>query len=258
MTNNYNIVLLGSGNVANHLAEMFIINDINISQIFNINKRSGITLAKKYNLDFTNEFKEIRKDADLYIIAVKDNYISDVIKNLNINNGTVVHTSGTTDINVFNNKFKNYGILYPLQTFTKDTKLDYNELPFFIESNNVVSLETISYIANKISKSVTKVNSKQRKILHIAAIFACNFTNYLYTISDELLSNNNLDFNLLKPLIKETTRKALIEKPANNQTGPAKRKDLKVINEHLSVLENNKEMKQIYGLISEFIINKEK
>ncbi len=254
MTNKYNIVLLGSGNVAFHLAEMLKLSDINISQIYNINEKSGKELAQKYNTNFTNNISNINKDADLYIIAVKDIFIENIIDKLTINKGVIVHTSGTTDINVFAGKFENYGILYPLQTFTKEIKLNYNEIPFLIEANSSKTIDFINNIACLISNNVTNTNSEQRKLIHIAAVFACNFTNYFYSIADDLLDKQNLNFDLLKPLIKETTRKAIESKPKENQTGPAKRKDLNTINKHLETLENNKEIQKLYGIISEMII----
>ena len=255
MTSKYKIVLIGSGNVAFHIAEMLKSIDINIYQVYNINNESGKKLAKKYNSKFTNNIIEIEPNADLYIIAIKDNFISELIDKLNINKGIIVHTSGTTDISVFANKFDNFGILYPLQTFTKNIKLNYKEIPFLIEANNDKTLSFINNIARSISESVIEANSEQRKTIHIAAVFACNFTNYLYSIADDLLEKQNLNFELLKPLIKETTRKAIESKPKKNQTGPAKRKDIVVINRHLETLKGNNEIQKLYGMISDMIIN---
>ncbi len=255
MTNKYKIVLLGSGNVAYHLAEMLKRSDINIYQIYNINQESGKKLAQKYNTNFVNNIHEIEKDADLYIISVKDNFIKNIVDILNINKGIVVHTSGTTNINIFANKFNSFGILYPLQTFTKEIELNYNEIPFLIEANNSKTLEFINSIVSLISKNITNTNSEQRKSIHIAAVFACNFTNYFYSIANDILEKQNLSFDLLKPLIKETTKKAIEFKPKENQTGPAKRKDLNIINKHLKALEDNKEIQKIYGTISNMIID---
>jgi len=255
MTNNYKIVLLGSGNVAFHIAEMLKNSDINIYQIYNINEDSGKKLAEKYNSIFTNNINKIDTNADLYIIAVKDNFIKNIIDKLNINNGIVVHTSGTTDINVFANKFDNFGILYPLQTFTKNIELNYKEIPFLIEANNSKTLDFINNIASSISNNIIHTSSEQRVSIHIAAVFACNFTNYFYSIANDMLEKQNLSFNLLKPLINETTRKAINTKPKKNQTGPAKRKDIAIINKHLEILAKNKEIQKLYGLISEMIIN---
>jgi predicted short-subunit dehydrogenase-like oxidoreductase (DUF2520 family) len=145
--------------------------------------------------------------------------------------------------------------LYPLQTFTKNTKLNYSEIPFLIEANNSRTLNFIKNIASLISENVVETNSEQRKNIHIAAVFACNFTNYLYTIADNLLENQNLSFDLLKPLIKETTRKAIEFKPEQNQTGPAKRKDLNVINKHLKALNQTPDIQKLYKIISDMIIN---
>jgi predicted short-subunit dehydrogenase-like oxidoreductase (DUF2520 family) len=191
------------------------------------------------------------KKADLYILAVKDDVISKIVSNLQ--NIAIVHTSGSVSMDVFDNNFTNHGVFYPLQTFSKNSELDFSETPICIEaSNNEFENELIN-LGKKLSGNVIKINSEQRKQLHIAAVFACNFSNHMYTISAEILSRSNIDFKLLLPLINQTVKKLKDNKPSDMQTGPAKRDDKKVINAHLENMEDEI-TKEIYQLISNAII----
>ena len=221
------IVLFGSGNVANNLGYMLYTNGNNVIEVYNKYKTSGIYLSEKLNAKFVNSINDINKNADLYIISVVDDYLEKLVSNLNINSGLVLHTSGSKNMECLN-KFKNYGVLYPLQTFSKDTKLNYKEIPFLLEANTSENLNTLKEFTSKFSDNIFEIDSKKRKVVHTAAVFACNFTNYMLTISEDILSKNDISFDILKPLIKETLNKALINKPSESQTGPAKRKDIKV------------------------------
>jgi predicted short-subunit dehydrogenase-like oxidoreductase (DUF2520 family) len=150
--------------------------------------------------------------------------------------------------------FNNYGIFYPLQTFSKTKAVNISEVPFCIEANTDKNEQLLVDLAKVLSNNVELINSEQRKKLHLAAVFACNFSNYMYTIADELLSNDNLDLNLLKPLIIETANKIKDNSPKAMQTGPAKRNDKAVIEKQLQLLANNPAYKDIYQLITEQII----
>ena len=247
------IVLLGSGNVANHLGNLLYKNGNNIIQVYNKHNESGTTLANKLNTKFIDNISNINKNADLYIISVIDDYLEKLVSELAVNSGIVVHTSGTKSIKCLK-KYENYGVLYPLQTFSKDTTLNYNEIPFLIEANTNQNLITLKEFATTFSDNIFETDSEKRKVVHTAAVFACNFTNYMFSISENILNKNNISFDILKPLIKETVNKALTNNPSVSQTGPAKRKDINVINEHLKLLENDKNYQKIYGLVSENII----
>lgn len=247
------IVLLGSGNVANHLGNLLYNSGQNIIEVYNKFDESGNSLAKKLNADFINNISEINKNADLYIISVVDDFLDELVSKLDLKNGIVVHTSGTKSIDCLN-KFTNYGVLYPLQTFSKDKALNYSDIPFLIEANTDNNFNFLKDFCKIFSHKIFEIDSEKRRIVHVSAVFACNFTNYMFAISEDILKQNNISFDILKPLITETVNKALENGAAKSQTGPAKRKDLNLINEHLKLLETNKDYQEIYRLLSENII----
>jgi predicted short-subunit dehydrogenase-like oxidoreductase (DUF2520 family) len=254
MTKEISIVLLGSGNVAWHLGNFFKKHAF-ISCIFNVNINSARLLANNLNCkNYTSNYSEIPSNADLYIISVKDDKIKNIIDNLLVSNhnAVIVHTSGSTNINVLN-KFKNYGIIYPLQTFSKEKTLNYNEIPFFIEGNSDYSKYFLYDFLRQYTHKIHFADSKQREKLHISAVFACNFTNYLYHIAHSILEENNLDFKIILPLIHETVNKLHRLSPLEAQTGPAFRKDNNIINKHLEQLNNHPKYKKLYKLLSETI-----
>jgi predicted short-subunit dehydrogenase-like oxidoreductase (DUF2520 family) len=153
-------------------------------------------------------------------------------------------------------KTKNHGVLYPLQTFSKASSPDFGKIPFCIEANTNINLEKLKFLASSLSENINEVNSEQRKALHLAAVFVCNFTNAMYVIGDEILSKSNLNFNLLKPLIEETANKIQTLKPIESQTGPAIRNDTEVMNFHIKSLNKFPDYKNIYKEISKTIYKK--
>tara|TARA_B100000959_G_scaffold197330_1_gene206398 strand:- start:303 stop:1058 length:756 start_codon:yes stop_codon:yes gene_type:complete len=244
------IVLIGSGNVATHLGVTLKNRGLNIVQVWSKNINNAEILAGKLHCDYTDSINKLRK-ADLYILAVKDDAISKILSNLQ--NIAVVHTSGSVSMEVFDNNFENHGVFYPLQTFSKNLELDFSDTPICIEASNSEFENKLVNLGEQLSGNVVKMSSKQRKQLHIAAVFACNFSNHMYTISDEILSKSNIEFKLLLPLINQTVKKLEDNKPSDAQTGPAKRDDKKVINAHLENMEDEI-TKEIYQLISNAII----
>ncbi len=249
----HKIVLLGAGNVATQLGKALHENGYLISQVYSPTKKSATTLANKLKSNAVTDLKNIDLTASLYIISVKDDAISEVAQQLKLKDQIVAHTSGTVDLNVLKGCSKNYGVFYPLQTFSKEKDVDFKSIPICIESNNKATATSLEYFAKSISKNVQKINSEQRKILHVAAVFACNFSNHLYTIAASILTEHRLSFELLKPLIAETADKIKFNDPAKMQTGPAIRKDVKTMNAHLKLLSSDKKLKQIYKLMSEHI-----
>jgi predicted short-subunit dehydrogenase-like oxidoreductase (DUF2520 family) len=245
-----NIILIGSGNVATHLGTSLKKRGFNIVQVWSKHIKNAEILANKLNCDCTSSLNQLKK-ADLYILAVKDDVISKILSNLQ--NIAIVHTSGSVSMDVFDNNFTNHGVFYPLQTFSRNLELDFSDIPICIEASNSEFENKIINLGKQLSENVVKMNSEQRKQLHIAAVFACNFSNHMYTISDEILSKSNIDFKLLLPLINQTVRKLENNKPSNVQTGPAKRDDKKVINAHLENIEDET-TKEVYQLISNAII----
>ena len=245
-----NIVLIGSGNVATHLGVILKERGFNIVQVWSKHINNAEILAGKLRCDYTDSLNKLRK-ADLYILAVKDDAIRKILSNLQ--NVAVVHTSGSVGMGVFDNNLANHGVFYPLQTFSKDLNLDFSEIPICIEANNNKFENELINFGKKLSEKVVKMSSEQRKQLHIAAVFACNFSNHMYTISDKILSKSNIDFKLLLPLINQTVKKLTDNKPSEVQTGPAKRNDKKVIDVHLEDIEDESS-KEIYQLITNAII----
>jgi len=245
-----NIALIGSGNVATHLGISLVNKGYTITQVWSKKLENAVILAKKLNSTATNYLKNIKK-ADLFIVAVKDDSLESIIGQLNVNN--IVHTSGSIGLEVFDNKFENYGVFYPLQTFNKDIILEFQTTPICIEANNEMFNNKLLDIGDNLSKKAIIMSSEQRKQLHIAAIFACNFTNHMFTIADTILTKSNIDFRLLLPIIKQTVIKINNNKPLEVQTGPAKRLDKKIIQSHIDNL-TDKKTKEIYKLISESIM----
>ncbi len=254
---NYKIVFIGAGNVATHLGLALKKTGQNILQVVSQKNTSANTLAKILNCDFTSDLNKINTHADIYIIAVKDDAIVEVAKQLHLKDKIVVHTSGSISMENVRASSKNYGVFYPLQTFSKGKKVNFLKIPICLEANNSSTFKVLETLAKSISNDVQKTNSEQRKNIHIAAVFACNFSNHMYTIAEEILKSNKLSIDILKPLIEETAKKIKKNSPAEMQTGPAIRGDKKIMKAH-SKLITNKKQKQIYQLISSSIIDSKK
>jgi len=245
------LVILGAGNVASQLVNAFDESDkINVLQVYN---RSIQSLE---NLNFKGEkisYITQLAQADCYIIAVSDDAVSTLSEQIPFKNKLVVHTSGSVSIEDLSNKNRR-GVLYPLQTFSKEKIVAFSEIPFCIEAENEDDYQLLEKIARTVTNLIYKINSLQRKKLHLAAVFVCNFVNYLYQIGYEISQENDFSFDILKPLIKETAHKIENTPPKNAQTGPAKRNDQKTMAKHIEMLDLP-EQKQIYQLLSKAIIN---
>ena len=228
-----------------------------ILQVFSKRKASAAKLAKTLGCTSSITPSQLNQDADVYIIAVNDDSINAVVKKLRLNNKTIVHTSGSVGMDALKKASKNSGVFYPIQTFSTDRKANFNTIPICIEASNPATLKTLKTIAKSISKNVQEVNSKQREAIHLAAVFACNFSNQLYSIAEEILKDNQLSLDLIKPLILETAEKIKTHSPTSMQTGPAIRGDKKTMGKQLSRL-SNKEQKKLYALMSKSIANSKK
>jgi len=249
------ITIIGSGNVATILSKVFVNKGFSINQVFSKSKINAEILIEKLaanqQIKITDNIAEIDDTSDIYIVCVKDDAIATVVNQILFKDKLIVHTSGSVDITVFNG-FNQFGVFYPLQTFSKDKDTDVANVPFCIEGNTNQTTQLLIDLASSISKKVYEINSEQRKTLHLAAVFACNFTNYMYSIAEEITTKNNINFEVLKPLIQETAKKIEVQSPKEAQTGPAKRKDQQTINKHLAMLENNPN-KELYKLITDLI-----
>ncbi|WP_121666661.1 Rossmann-like and DUF2520 domain-containing protein [Mesonia aquimarina] len=244
------VVLLGAGNVATHLFNAFDeAKNISIEQVFS-RKESSLTSFEKKTAVTTS--LENLKEADVYILAVKDDAVKNVIEKIQYKNGLIVHTSGSVPLL---KSAKNNGVFYPLQTFSKNTAVDFSKIPLCIEADIDENLALLHQLANSISNSVYEISSEQRKSLHLSAVFVCNFVNHLYSIGEDLCQENKVPFEILHPLILETARKASVNSPASVQTGPAVRNDQKTIDFHLAQL-NKADYSKIYTLLTDSIQQK--
>lgn len=249
------IVILGSGNVATHLAIAFD----KVADVVQVWSRTGANaqiLAKRLiNAQATCNFSEIIPNADFYIIAVSDDAIIPVIRNIKDVHGIIAHTSGTFPLDEARKilKSENCGVLYPLQTFSKNSSVDVRDVPFLIEGANPITERKLISLALKISSNTECANSQTRAYIHLAAVFANNFANYSWIIADKILKENtNFNFSLFKPLLEESLRKALTLTPYRAQTGPAKRGDTSTIESQLNKL--GAEYSSVYKLLTEKII----
>lgn len=247
------ITIIGSGNVATHLALAFHKAGHRIASVISRNKNSAAEISEKTQSLHSSDFSSIPAKSDFVIIAVKDKAVAEIAPKLNAGNAIVAHTSGSVDMNVLKNHAVNFGVFYPLQTFHKEKELNIKEVPFCIEGNNEASEKALSELAKTISGNIHFVNSENRKVLHVAAVFACNFTNHFYVIAEKILSEKNLSLDILRPLIKETALQVMEKSPLQLQTGPAIRGDEKILQQHLNYLENKPELAELYKLISENI-----
>lgn len=245
------VIILGAGNVAIHLFNAFDKSDkITVNQWYNRN----IDALKYYRnkVETIDDLTKL-KDADVYIIAVSDDAIARLSTQLPFENRLVVHTSGTVNIHDLDKKNRR-GVFYPLQTFSKTAPIDFAEVPICIEALDRTDYKTLKTLGVTIGSRCHRVNTNQRKALHLAAVFVNNFTNQLYRVAHEITEAHGVDFDILKPLILETAKKVQELSPLMAQTGPAKRNDKKTIEKHLELLENEQH-KAIYELLTQSIQN---
>lgn len=249
-----NIVIIGAGNLASQLALALTDKNIRVQQIFSRKMESARELAGKISAGFTNNLTELIRDADLYVIAVKDSAIPEVLENLQMNEDQlIVHTAGSVPMSILEGFSTNYGVFYPLQTFSKTRKVNFSHIPICIEANHPANFMKLETLGKQLSGSVNQINSEERKALHLAAVFTNNFVNHLYAIGADILHEKKLNFELLKPLITETAAKVQELQPLDAQTGPAKRYDNTIIEAQLNLLESQPEYRKIYSFVTESI-----
>lgn len=249
------ITLIGAGNVAWHLGKVFLQNGLQIHQVWSRTGKHAAELAEELNCSHTNKLEEVDSHTDLYIIAVSDDAIASVAEGIPERNIPVVHTSGATPISIFKDAgYGKYGIFYPLQTLSAKKPVDFSKIPLSIECSGEDFEKQLKFIANKVSENVFTLDSGQRRIVHVAAVFACNFSNYMFMIAEDLLEKNDIPFEVLKPLIKETAGKIEHSSPYESQTGPAVRHDYRIIENHLDMLKNEEKYREIYNLLTQNIL----
>jgi len=248
------IVMIGAGNLANSLAPALMRAGFRILQVYNRTKESAVSLSGKLDCEYTNDVNQIRKDASIYFLVLTDQATLTFINEFNFPEAFIVHVSGGLDIEVLKGTSSKYGVFYPIQTFTRGLELDFRSIPICIEASDQESENRLLGIAKKLSDIHSKIDSLQRKYLHVAAVFACNYVNHMYDISSEILKVASLPFSLLHPLIRVTAEKATENPPKEVQTGPAIRNDKIVITEHLKLLATNEHYQHLYKILTESII----
>lgn len=232
---NLKIAIIGKGNVGSHLCKALE------------NKMTVCLLSSRGNI-------LIPKDTDLALICVKDSLIAEVAAKISFQTPVMAHTSGSVDMKILSPFSKSYGVLYPLQTFTKGIGMNYSDIPVFIEYSDDAAKKILADTAGLISDNVNECDSEKRKWLHLGSVFACNFTNAVMGVAEKILESQDLDFRHLYPLLEQTVKKLKTAKPLISQTGPAVRKDFTVMNTHMDLLSGNSEWQKLYSLISEIII----
>lgn len=251
----YRILLIGSGRVATHLAEQLTLNGAEIPLVVSRSSENAQILAAKIGAIAQNFLPENTNDFDFIILSVSDNAYETFVCQLTENKKSIiVHTSGSVEMDVFKS-LPNHGVLYPFQTFSFERSVDFSSIPIMIESNNADNLNKIKKLAHVLSPNVMEINSHQRAIIHVAAVFVCNFVNHLYVEAEALLKSENIDFSILHSLMKETSQKAIEMSPIKAQTGPAMRKDMNIINKHLDLI-TDENSRDLYHKISHLIIEK--
>jgi predicted short-subunit dehydrogenase-like oxidoreductase (DUF2520 family) len=253
------ISFIGAGNVAFHLAQALQDAGNQIITVYSRKLQNATYLAEKLeNVKAQDHLDFSTNEAELFIVALADNALPEVLPKLRLPQATIlVHTSGSLPLVILENIQAigiNKGVFYPLQTFSKFKAMDFAEIPFCIEAEDLETEAILFDLAQSLSQKVSRVTSQQRRILHLAAVFACNFANHLWVIAQEILSKEKLSLDLLKPVIRETVEKALTTNPLDAQTGPARRKDTAVIETHLAMLEETVIRQEIYNLITQDII----
>lgn len=269
------IVLIGAGNLATHLGKALRAAGHDMLQVFSRTMQSAETLASLLDAEPLTDIAQVRDDADVYIFSVKDSALVQLVAQLCRHeadglgeDGAVnalrkakkgelervfLHTAGSMPMSVFKGMAQHYGVLYPMQTFSKQREVDFSIIPCFVEANDEFAQKQIEGMAREISGRVYQLSSEDRKYLHLSAVFACNFANHCYAISQELLEEHGIPFDVMLPLINETAAKVHEMKPKDAQTGPAVRYDENVIGKQSKLLENHPHFKKVYDSMSKSI-----
>lgn len=250
------ISFIGAGHVATHFAKAFFAAGIQIDSIVNRRLSTAKSLAVQVKAVATTSYKKLNKNSDLYIVAVPDDVIMDVISQLSNQLDTsaqVIHTSGATSIEFINTHFSNAGVLWPPQSLSKQKDIIFNTVPVCYGARTAKMKKALHQLIVKVTPHIQEVSDQQKLALHLAAVFANNFTNHMYSIAYDLCLQHKLDFKLLYPIILETSQKIIDEQPHLMQTGPAIRDDQSSIKKHLGLLKSHKEYRTLYTTISNSI-----
>ncbi len=252
------IVMIGSGRLATHLSKALLGCGHRIIQVFSRDANNAIVLADHLICGAISNLDFLETNADLYIISVSDQAIEQILERFDFSRKRVVHTAGSVPLSVFNENINDCGVIYPLQTFSKNRELNFEQVPLCIEARNENFNLFLNKLAYQISGNVWQINSETRKMLHLSGIFACNFVNHLYQMAKEIIEEKGIPFEILHQLIQETAQKAIHLGPENAQTGPALRNDIEIQKKHLDLLSSRSEFRHIYEWFSNSIALKYK
>ena len=251
------IAIIGSGNVAWHLAPELENVGHRVLEVYGRNAKNARLLQRRlYNAEINPSLDFSESAAEVFILCVSDDAIESVVGEIVLpEDAAILHTSGSQPLEVLDHAgTEHFGVLYPLQTFSKEKKISFDDLPILIEGSTRHAEMALKMLSKSMSKKVIRANSQERMAAHVAAVFACNFTNHLFVVAQEILKNHDLSFKLLEPLIVETINKSLAIGPQNAQTGPAARHDLEILDRHLEFLKDSGHQ-GLYQLITEKILN---
>ena len=249
---------VGAGNLAWNLAPALESAGASVRFVYSRNPNNAKKLANKlYEGEVKEDLDFSDCDSDILIIAVSDDAIGEIAKEIILpENAVLAHTSGSISLSELGYAATpNIGVLYPLQTFTKNQLVDLDTVPFLIEGDNTYTADALSTLANMVSSETKTISSSQRKKIHVAAVFASNFTNWMLTQSETILKEANLEFDIIHALIAQSVNNAIQLGPQNAQTGPAKRGDFEVLDAHLEMLNNKPELQKLYKTISQQILD---
>jgi len=246
------VVVIGSGNIAQYFCEKCHIVGHKVLQVVARNPQRGNFLAELCNSSYAQDFNNINRSANIYIISVSDNAISRVVEFLKPTNGLIVHTAGTVSKDILKAFSNNYGVLYPLQSIVPSNHVK-SDFPFLIDANSSESLIQLKKFTNTFSNNIVEASDEYRKKIHLAAVIANNFTNHLFTLTKQYCIEQQVSFDLLLPLLEETVQRLKFAEPSNWQTGPAIRNDIATIDKHVEILKDNKSLQNFYTLMTESI-----
>ena len=242
------VCIIGTGNVATSMGKAFTRSGVKIIGVWGRTASNARQLSIKLGCSWFENIVDLPENTDLYLVAVKDDAVETVCNKLSKKKGIIVHTSGSVPLSVI--KSKHCGVIYPVQSITRTHPRSFRKVPVCIEGNDSSVTKKLLTLAGKISDSCVVMDSKQRSVLHVAAVFVNNFNNYISGIAEQLLSDYKIPVNLLKPLAKSTVNNLFREGWAKSQTGPARRHDIKTISKHLQLLKGYSEYVHLYKFLS--------
>ena len=250
------IVVVGSGNVATHFARAFHASGNEIAQVYSRNISHAQVLASQLDAQAIDRFADLADDAHLYLLAIPDDALYEVVTQISPKQGIVVHTSGSVPMDVLKPLSAKIGVVYSPQTFIKSLEMNYSELPFCLEASDGEVLERLKNLVLPVSQKIYDINSDQRRKLHLAAVFVNNFGNALNAMAQDITTQNDIPFEILHPIIAVTAEKASHGDLWQLQTGPAVRGDEKTISNHKKLLSGDGDLLELYSLITSIIQKK--